>query len=165
MLLENLAGKASATLALLHLLADNDVDPSSIDYVLGAGEEAIGDRYQRGGGNLAKAVAAAAGCSEASGADVKNFCAAPVPAVVIASGLVAAGVQTCRGGGGRLAAQAGDEVPGPPQARFAGARGRARCLGAVVEADDGASRTCASTAWDVTRCRQALPIPRSWRPW
>jgi len=91
-LLENLAGKASATLALLHLLGDNDLDPSSIDYVIGAGEEAVGDRYQRGGGNLAKAVAAAAGCSEASGADVKNFCAAPVPAIVIASSLVAAGV-------------------------------------------------------------------------
>jgi betaine reductase len=91
-LLENLAGKASATLALLRLLADNDIDPASIDYVIGAGEEAIGDRYQRGGGNMAKAVAAAAGCSQASGCDVKNFCAAPVPAVVIASSLVAAGV-------------------------------------------------------------------------
>ena len=90
--LENLAGKASATLALLHLLADNDIDPGSIDYVIGAGEEAIGDRYQRGGGNLAKAVAAAAGCSGASGCDVKNFCAAPIPALVIASSLVAAGV-------------------------------------------------------------------------
>ncbi len=91
-LLENLAGKASATLALLRLLADNDIDPGSIDYVIGAGEEAIGDRYQRGGGNLAKAVAAAAGCSEASGVDVKNFCAAPVPAIVIAGSLVASGV-------------------------------------------------------------------------
>jgi hypothetical protein len=91
-LLENLAGKASATLALLRLLADNGVHPASIDYVIGAGEEAIGDRYQRGGGNLAKAVAAAAGCSDASGADVKNFCAAPIPALVIASSLVAAGV-------------------------------------------------------------------------
>jgi len=91
-LLENLAGKASATLALLRLLADNDIDPASIDYVIGAGEEAIGDRYQRGGGNLAKSVAASAGCSDASGCDVKNFCAAPLPALVIASSLVAAGV-------------------------------------------------------------------------
>lgn len=91
-LLENLAGKASATLALLRLLADNDIDPTSIDYVIGAGEEAIGDRYQRGGGNMGKAVAAAAGCTAASGCDVKNFCAAPVPAIVIASALVASGV-------------------------------------------------------------------------
>jgi betaine reductase len=103
--LENLAGKASATLALLRLLADNGIDPASIDYVLGAGEEAIGDRYQRGGGNLAKSVAAAAGCANASGADVKNFCAAPVPALVIASSLVAAGVFQ------RVAVVAGGSLP------------------------------------------------------
>jgi betaine reductase len=91
-LLENLAGKASATLALLRLLADHEIDADSIDYVIGAGEEAIGDRYQRGGGNLAKAVAAVAGLSGASGMDVKNFCAAPVPALVVAGSLVASGV-------------------------------------------------------------------------
>jgi betaine reductase len=104
-LLENLAGKASATLALLRLLADNGIDPASIDYVIGSGEEAIGDRYQRGGGNLAKTVAASAGCSEASGCDVKNFCAAPLPALVIASSLVAAGVFQ------RVAVIAGGSLP------------------------------------------------------
>ncbi len=91
-LIDNLAAKATATLALLHLLEANGIDPTSIDYVLGCGEEAIGDRYQRGGGNMAKAVAEAAGCTEASGADIKNFCAAPVPALVIAASLVASGV-------------------------------------------------------------------------
>ena len=91
-LLENLAGKASAVLALLRLLEANEIEADSIDYVRGAGEEAIGDRYQRGGGNLAKAVAGAAGLSEASGMDVKNFCAAPVPALVVAGSLVASGV-------------------------------------------------------------------------
>ncbi len=104
-LLENLAGKASAALALMRLLADNEIDPASIDYVLGAGEEAIGDRYQRGGGNLAKSVAAAAGLTEASGADIKNFCAAPVPAMVIASSLVASGVFR------RVAVVAGGSLP------------------------------------------------------
>ena len=92
-LLENLCGKATATLALLHLLHNlPDVPNASIDYVLGCGEEAIGDRYQRGGGNLAKAVAEVAGLTEASGADVKDFCAAPVPALVMAGALVASGV-------------------------------------------------------------------------
>lgn len=91
-LLDNLAAKATATLALLHLLETTGIDPASVDYVLGCGEEAIGDRYQRGGGNMAKAVAAAAGLSQASGADVKNFCAAPIPALVIAASLVSAGV-------------------------------------------------------------------------
>ncbi len=91
-LIDNLASKATATLALLHLLQNSGIDPASVDYVLGCGEEAIGDRYQRGGGNLAKAVAEAAGLTEASGADIKNFCAAPVPALVMASALVGSGV-------------------------------------------------------------------------
>ncbi|HEX2272434.1 MAG TPA: glycine/sarcosine/betaine reductase complex component C subunit beta [Acidimicrobiales bacterium] len=91
-LLENLAGKVTASMALLNLLEANDVDPTSIEYVLSCGEEAVGDRYQRGGGNLAKAVAEAGGLTEASGADVKNFCAAPVPALVMAASLVASGV-------------------------------------------------------------------------
>ncbi|HJV08301.1 MAG TPA: DUF5940 domain-containing protein, partial [Acidimicrobiales bacterium] len=91
-LIDNLAAKATATLALLHLLERSGIDPTSIDYVVGCGEEAIGDRYQRGGGNLAKAVAEAAGLTDASGADVKNFCAAFVPALVVASSLVSAGV-------------------------------------------------------------------------
>jgi hypothetical protein len=91
-LLENLAAKATATLALLTLLDHHEIDPASVDYVIACGEEAVGDRYQRGGGNLAKAVAEAAGLTEASGADVKNFCAAPVPALVMAASLVAAGV-------------------------------------------------------------------------
>ena len=103
-LIDNLAAKATATLALLHLLEANGIDPTSIDYVVGCGEEAIGDRYQRGGGNMAKAVAEAAGCTEASGADVKNFCAAPVPALVIAASLVASGVF------GRVAVVAGGSM-------------------------------------------------------
>jgi betaine reductase len=41
---------------------------------------------------MAKAVAEAAGLGQASGADVKDFCAAPVPALVMAASLVAAGV-------------------------------------------------------------------------
>lgn len=88
-ILENLAAKASATLAVRHLLAKHEVDA---EYVLGFGEEAVGDRYQRGGGNMAKAVAEAAGLREASGADVKAFCCAPVHAMVMAGALVASGV-------------------------------------------------------------------------
>lgn len=91
-LLENLAAKATGLLALLHLLDRSGVEPGAVDYVISCSEEAVGDRYQRGGGNLAKAIAEAAGLSEASGMDVKNFCAAPVPALVVAASLVAAGV-------------------------------------------------------------------------
>jgi hypothetical protein len=91
-LLENLAAKATALMALRTLLADAAVDPLSIEYVMNGGEEAVGDRYQRGGGNLAKAVAAEAGCARATGVDVKGFCCGPVHAAVLAGALVSAGV-------------------------------------------------------------------------
>jgi hypothetical protein len=91
-LLDNLASKATATLSLLHLLQNAGIAPASVDFVIGCGEEAIGDRYQRGGGNMAKAVAEAAGLTEASGMDVKNFCAAPAPALVTAAAMVTAGL-------------------------------------------------------------------------
>ena len=91
-LLENLACKASAVHATRCLLAQTGVEPDSISYVMGSGEEAIGDRYQRGGGNLGKAVAEAAGLVQASGCDVKAFCAGPVHALILAGALVEAGV-------------------------------------------------------------------------
>ena len=65
---------------------------TSVEYAIGCGEEAVGDRYQRGGGNLAKAIAEQAGCRNASGSDVKAFCCAPLHALVTAASLVAAGV-------------------------------------------------------------------------
>jgi hypothetical protein len=91
-ILENLAAKATATLALLHLLHGRGIDPESVEFVLGCGEEAVGDRYQRGGGNLGKAIAEEAGCRNASGSDVKAFCAGPIHALVVAASLVSAGV-------------------------------------------------------------------------
>jgi hypothetical protein len=91
-LLENLACKATATMALRTLLAHSRLDPTTIDYVLNSGEEAVGDRYQRGGGNLAKAVAEMCGCAQATGADVKGFCCGPVHAMALAAGLVSSGI-------------------------------------------------------------------------
>jgi glycine/sarcosine/betaine reductase complex component C subunit beta len=91
-LLENLACKATGALALEHLLRTTGFSPEDVPYAIGSGEEAVGDRYQRGGGNLAKAIAEAAGCRNASGADVKAFCCGPIHALVVAASLVAAGV-------------------------------------------------------------------------
>jgi glycine/sarcosine/betaine reductase complex component C subunit beta len=92
-LLENLAAKASAALAVDALLAAHpEIDRSTIQYVINSGEEAVGDRYQRGGGNLAKAVAEVSGLANSTGADVKAFCCAPVHALVIAGALVQSGV-------------------------------------------------------------------------
>jgi hypothetical protein len=91
-LLENIACKATGALALEHLLARTGFPADEVEYVIGCGEEAVGDRYQRGGGNLGKAIAEEAGCRNASGSDVKAFCAGPVHALVVAGALVSAGV-------------------------------------------------------------------------
>jgi glycine/sarcosine/betaine reductase complex component C subunit beta len=93
-LLENLCGKATAVLALRRLLrmVDGRVAPGEIDFVLAGSEEAVGDRYQRGGGNLAKAIAESAGLATATGFDVKAFCASTLYAVFNAAALVQAGV-------------------------------------------------------------------------
>jgi glycine/sarcosine/betaine reductase complex component C subunit beta len=91
-LLENLACKATGALALEHLLRRTGFPADELQYAIGCGEEAVGDRYQRGGGNLGKAIAEEAGCANASGSDVKAFCAGPIHALVVASSLVSAGV-------------------------------------------------------------------------
>jgi len=88
-LLENLACKATAALALRHLLARPDaIAATDVRYVINCGEEAVGDRYQRGGGNVAKAVAEWAGCARATGSDVKAFCSGPMHALMVAGALV-----------------------------------------------------------------------------
>ena len=117
-LLENLATKTTATMALRALLAHERLDPARIDYVLNSGEEAVGDRYQRGGGNLAKAVAAGAGCVRATGADVKGFCCGPVHALALAGSLVAARTfERVAVVAGCSLAKLGHQVPGPSARR------------------------------------------------
>ena len=90
-LLENLTTRASGVLALRHLIAKTG-KAEEIDYLIGYGEEAVGDRYQRGGGSLSKATGELCGCTRATGSDVKAFCCAPVHAVVLAAGLIASRV-------------------------------------------------------------------------
>lgn len=90
-LIENLSARASGVLALRHLVAKTG-EAQAIDYLLGYGEEAVGDRYNRGGGNLAKAIGELSGCKRATGSDVKAFCCAPVHALMLAAGLVASKV-------------------------------------------------------------------------
>ncbi len=90
-LLENLTSRASGIMALRHLIAKTG-EAQEIDYLLGCGEEAVGDRYNRGGGNMAKAIGELCGCIRATGSDVKAFCCAPVHAIVLAASLVSSGV-------------------------------------------------------------------------
>jgi betaine reductase len=93
-LLENLAGKATGVLALRRLLTQvaGRLGPGDIEFVIAGSEEAVGDRYQRGGGNLAKAIAEDAGVTRATGFDVKAFCASTLYALFNAAALVQAGV-------------------------------------------------------------------------
>ncbi|HEX5631039.1 MAG TPA: glycine/sarcosine/betaine reductase complex component C subunit beta [Acidimicrobiia bacterium] len=91
-LFENLACKATAVLAVAGVLTARGLDPSEVDYLLNTGEEAVGDRYQRGGGSLSKAVGEVVGTINATGSDIKAFCSAPVHALIIAGAMVAAGL-------------------------------------------------------------------------
>lgn len=104
-LLENLTCKATAVLALAQALSRGPVSAADIDFLLNSGEEAVGDRYQRGAGSLAKAVGEVVGCDNATGVDVKAFCASPVHSIIMAASLVEAGVHehVVVVGGGSLA--------------------------------------------------------------
>ena len=90
-MVENLSARASGAMALRHLIAKTG-KAQEIDYLLGYGEEAIGDRYNRGGGNLAKAIGEMCGCIRASGSDVKAFCCAPIHGLMMTAGLIASRV-------------------------------------------------------------------------
>ncbi|GGJ88799.1 glycine/betaine reductase C [Lentibacillus kapialis] len=104
-ILENLCNKASGIIAMRHVLYSFDVTAEDVDYVFGCDEEAVGDRYQRGGGNIAKSIAEHAACVNATGSDIKAFCCAPAHSVNIAAGLIQAGIyeEIVIIGGGSLA--------------------------------------------------------------
>ena len=104
-LLENLVAKASGSLAMLHLFKRAMMEPAEVDFVLDCTETAIGDRYNRGGGSLSKAMAEMCGCLNATGNDIRAFCCAPNHAIINAAGMVAAGIygNVVVAGGGCLA--------------------------------------------------------------
>ena len=90
--LENLTAKASAVVALQLLLWKTGLRPQEVDYIIEASEEACGDIRQKGGGSFAKSIAEACSCSNASGADTRAFCAAPVHALMQGAALVQSGI-------------------------------------------------------------------------
>ena len=89
-LLENAVAKVTGGIAFLDLLK-KFADPP-VDHLLGCGEEAVGDRYQRGGGNLAKAMGEMVPGSKAGGTDIKSFCAGPIHAMLFGAALIASGM-------------------------------------------------------------------------
>lgn len=88
---ENLMSKASSVLALLYAVRNAGINKEDVDYVIDCAEEACGDMNQRGGGNFAKAAAEIAGLVNATGSDLRGFCAAPTHAVIEAAALVKSG--------------------------------------------------------------------------
>ncbi|MGF6991162.1 hypothetical protein M2145_000019 [Lachnospiraceae bacterium PF1-21] len=88
---ENLMSKASSVLALLYAVKNAGIRKEDVDYVVDCAEEACGDMNQRGGGNFAKAAAEVAGLVNATGSDLRGFCAAPTHAVIEAAALVKSG--------------------------------------------------------------------------
>lgn len=90
-ILENIASKASASLALKYAFKNVDFNPEKIEYIIECSEEAVGDAFQRGGGNLAKSIGEVCGCNNATGSDLRAFCAAPVYGVLTAASHVSAG--------------------------------------------------------------------------
>lgn len=99
---ENLVSKASCSFSIMNMLNKNNINKDDIDYVIDCCEEACGDMNQRGGGNFAKAAAEIAGLKNATGSDVRGFCAGPAHAIVHAAALVKSGtfknVIVCAGG-------------------------------------------------------------------
>ncbi|NLD16953.1 MAG: glycine reductase [Tissierellia bacterium] len=89
---ENIVSKASGVLAAIETLKHSSISKDEIEYVIECSEEACGDMNQRGGGNFAKAIAEVAGIENATGSDVRSFCAAPMHAIMQASALVQAGI-------------------------------------------------------------------------
>ncbi len=91
-LMENLVAKASGALAMRHLMQHAGIKPGDVDFILECSETAIGDRYNRGGGSLSKAIGEMCRCQNATGHDVRAFCASPIHAIVSAAALVEAGI-------------------------------------------------------------------------
>jgi betaine reductase len=90
-IMENLASKATAVYALRRLLKDNGIDPRSIGYIIETSEEACGDINQRGGGNFAKSIGELCGLANATGCDVRSFCAGPAHGILHGASMVEAG--------------------------------------------------------------------------
>jgi len=90
--MENLMTKASGALVVRHVLRRAGISPDEVDFLVSCSEDAVGDRYNRGGGSLSKAIGEMCRCVNASGHDVKAFCAAPIHAIVAAASHVEAGV-------------------------------------------------------------------------
>ena len=139
-LMENLMTKASGALVVREMLHRSGTKPEEIDYLLSCSEEAVGDRYNRGGGNMAKAVGEMCGLVNATGSDVKAFCAGPIYAIVHGASLVKAGVfeKVVVFGGGCLA-KLGMKFQGHLKKAMPILEDVLGCIAFLITPDDGKS--------------------------
>ncbi len=91
-ILENLCTKASSILAGSWLAKNSGISMNEVEYIVECSEEACGDINQRGGGNFAKSIGEKIGCGNATGSDLRGFCAAPTHAMISAAALVKSGI-------------------------------------------------------------------------
>lgn len=139
-LMEGLVAKASGALALKHLLGRLKMAPEEIDYILSCSEEAVGDRYNRGGGSLAKVIGEICHCQNATGPDIKAFCVGPIYAAIIAGSLIKAGIakNVAVVGGGCLA-KLGMKFQGHLESKMPILEDALASIAFLVVADDGKS--------------------------
>jgi len=91
-MLENLLAKATAVWTVRRFLKNTGFDPKEIEYIIETTEEACGDMNQRGGGNFAKSIGELCGLVNATGSDIRSFCAGPAHGMMAAAALVQTGV-------------------------------------------------------------------------
>ncbi len=139
-LMENLLTKASGALVMRHLFKRAGIEPGDVDFILSCSEDAVGDRYNRGGGSLSKAIGEMCRCVNASGHDIKAFCAAPIHAIVDAAAQVEAGVydRVVVIGGGCLA-KIGMKYSGHLKNNMPVLEDMLGCIAFLITKDDGAS--------------------------
>jgi len=92
LMLELLVNKATGVLALAHLMDKVDIQPDEVDFAVECSEEIAGDIYNRGGGGIGKSILEIVGCKNATGYDLKSFCASPVFALFQIWALVSSGL-------------------------------------------------------------------------
>ena len=99
-ILENTAAKASAAIVLRKLIKDLGIEAESIDYIIETSEESCGDMNQRWR-EFCKSHWRNWRCINATGCDIRGFCAGSAHGLINAAALVRPGYSECssiRGG-------------------------------------------------------------------
>ncbi len=163
-LLENLTCKASAVHAVRCLLRGSKIDPGTdrIRHRMrrGSGRRSVSARWREPRESDRRAVRP---FENASGSDVKAFCAGPIHALIMAGALVACRRVRASARRGRwVPSQTGDEVPGRSRQRV---RRSSRTFSRGWRSSVGPGQTAARPCFDWTPSERtgSVPVPPSRR--